>query len=223
MSRTELNLTTGDDKTRVNPAALMAPDQFLSCKFLARWRESIAAKRPAEKQEGGSLSKRRCNSPSLSLSLPVAGALVPAATREEAQEARLRRRVLRVRRLSTLLQRIRTTSAAGRCVPSPEEPGYTASKPVHGPALQGAMVPGKYISLYGPTRARYVMRIERAARIHVFRHFRLFPPSLRSGQLKEIYIALVRIHGKRLHTPCCKPLARRGWVARYRVYRRSWF
>jgi len=36
MSRTELNLTTGDDKTRVNPAALMAPDQFLSCKFLAR-------------------------------------------------------------------------------------------------------------------------------------------------------------------------------------------
>jgi len=99
----------------------------------------------------GPLSKRRCNSPSFSLS--VAGALVPAAAREEAQEARLRRYILRVRRLSTLLQRIRTTSAAGRCVPSPEEPGRTASKPVHGPALQGAMVPGKYIPLYGPTRA----------------------------------------------------------------------
>jgi len=92
--------------------------------------------------------KARCRSDMLL----VAGALVPAAAWEEAQEARFRRRVLRVRRLSALLQRFWSTFATGRPIPSPEKQRRATSKPVHGPAFQGTVVPGKYISPYRPPR-----------------------------------------------------------------------
>lgn len=80
--------------------------------------------------------------------LLVAGALVPTATREEAQEARLRRRVLRVRRLSALLQRLRSAAATGLRLPPAEKQRCTAPKPVHGPTLQGTVVPGKDLPFY---------------------------------------------------------------------------
>lgn len=84
--------------------------------------------------------------------LSVAGALVSAAAREEAQEARLRRPVLRICRLFALL-RFWPTSATGHLVPSPKKQRLAASKPVHGSALQGTVVPGKYgLRLQGPPR-----------------------------------------------------------------------
>lgn len=108
-------------------------------KFIARWRSSKSI-------IGRRRKKARCRSSMLS----VAGALVPAAAWEEAQEARLRRRVLRVRRLSTLLRRFWSASAADRPFPSPKKQGRATSEPVHGPALQGTVVPGKYSSPYRP-------------------------------------------------------------------------
>jgi len=78
--------------------------------------------------------------------LSVAGALVSTAAWEEAQEARLWRRVLRVRRLSALLQRFWSASAASWPVSSPKKQRRATSKSVHGPAFQGTVVLGKYIS-----------------------------------------------------------------------------
>lgn len=76
--------------------------------------------------------------------LLIAGALVPAATREETQEARLRERALHVRRFPSVLRLPAALASYRHHSAAAEDQGEPAApEPVHGPALQGTMVPGK--------------------------------------------------------------------------------
>lgn len=123
--------------------------------------------------------KKTCYVPDYVLS--VAGALVPAAAREEAQEARLRRRVLRICRLFALL-RFWPASATGHLVPSPKKQRLAASKPIHGSALQGTVVPGKYRTSTAPDPRDGIRDGNRTSRAKYWNRS-TFPPLL----LKRIH------------------------------------